>query len=79
MDQDPASRFTNTVGEVQCFLKEGAKSATWLGLGCSPRDIQQGGDVQVGEQLAPGYAIGTSKVEDSKLFSWPPWSSAGHS
>lgn len=69
MDQDPTSRFTDTVSEVQWFLKVGAKSATWLGLGCSPRDIQQGGDMQVGEQLAPGYAIGTSKVENSKLFS----------
>lgn len=40
------------------------------GLGGPPRDIQQGRDVQVGEELAFGCMVGTSKVEERKDFNW---------
>lgn len=33
-------------------------------------NIQQGGDVQVGEELALGCMVGTSKVEEGKDFNW---------
>lgn len=39
-------------------------------LGGPPRDIQQGCDVQVGEELALGCMVGTSKVEERKDFNW---------
>lgn len=33
-------------------------------------NIQQGCDVQVGEELALGRMVGTSKVEEGKDFNW---------
>lgn len=40
------------------------------GFGGPPRDIQQGRDVQVGEELTLGCVVGTSKVEEWKDFNW---------
>lgn len=40
------------------------------GLGGPSGDIQQGCDVQVGEELALGRMVGTSKVEEGKDFNW---------
>lgn len=38
------------------------------GLGGPAGNIQQGCDVQVGEELALGCMVGTSKVEEGKDF-----------
>jgi hypothetical protein len=38
------------------------------GLGGPAGNIQQGCDVQVGEELALGCVVGTSKVEEGKDF-----------
>lgn len=68
--------------EVYCFLKVGANVscvAVFHGdpfvvqMGCAglrgpAGDIEQGCDVQVGEELALGCMVGTSKVEEGKDF-----------
>jgi hypothetical protein len=38
------------------------------GLRGPPGDIQQSCDVQVGEELALGCMVGTSKIEEGKYF-----------
>lgn len=68
--------------KVYCFLKVGANVGSvavlhgdplvvqvgGAGLGGPARNVQQGCDVQVGEELALGCMVGTSKVEEGKDF-----------
>lgn len=79
---DGRGRRTEPTNEVYCFLKVGADVGCvavfhgdpfvvyvgGAGLGKPPGDVQQGRDVQVGEELALGRMVGTSKVEEREDF-----------
>lgn len=70
--------------KVYCFLKVGADvgsvavlnrdplvvQVAGTGLGGPAGNVQQGCDVQVGEELALGCMVGTSEVEEGKDFNW---------
>lgn len=70
--------------KIYCFLEVGADVSCvavlhrdpfvvqvgGAGLRGPAGNIQQGGDVQVGEELALGCMVGTSKVEEGKDFNW---------
>lgn len=79
---DGRGRRTEPTNEVYCFLKVGADVGCVVvfhgdpfvvyvggaGLGKPPGDVQQGRDVQVGQELALGRMVGTSKVEEREDF-----------